>query len=300
MPYRVRWTTLALVVLACALAAPASGDSPSFASSFEPSDPQPTWVDTAERAAGRHRAGAARHPGQRHRHRRRHAGQRRERRRRRGEGEPRRRRRRTASGWSSSHRLGRARARRAGHGRPLRADLRQRRARARPAGLDAAGLRRRQTLDDARHADRARPSASASRPRPTTSPTGRPTSTTGSTSPATTAATIAQLAELQLSDGQANPPPAPVMRSLVGRGPRGGYTAKAGVGFTGLRALRYGGRHTAEGPRLLLQQGLRRRRGGHAARPSCRTGSTPTSSATTSATRAPTPRSTWPSPTAPT
>src|SRR5436190_2534460 len=57
---------------------------------------------------------------------------------------------------------------------------------------------------------------------------------------------IVQLAELQLSTGQENPPPPPVMRSSVGSGPRGGYNAKAGAGWTGLRALRYGGRHTAK------------------------------------------------------
>src|SRR5215207_5027124 len=58
---------------------------------------------------------------------------------------------------------------------------------------------------------------------------------------------LIQLAELQLSNGQENPPPAPVMRSSVGSGPRGGYNAKPGAGFTGLRALRYGGKHVAEG-----------------------------------------------------
>src|ERR671929_179074 len=56
-----------------------------------------------------------------------------------------------------------------------------------------------------------------------------------------------RLAELQLSTGQENPPPAPVMRSQVGSGPRGGYNAKAGAGWTGLRALRYAGKHTADG-----------------------------------------------------
>ena len=49
---RVRWTTLALLILAGALATPAQGASPSFSSSFEPADPQPTWTDTAERAQG--------------------------------------------------------------------------------------------------------------------------------------------------------------------------------------------------------------------------------------------------------
>jgi hypothetical protein len=36
------------------------------------------------------------------------------------------------------------------------------------------------------------------------------------------------------------------MRSIVGAGPRGGYNAKSGVGFTGVRALQYAGRHTSE------------------------------------------------------
>src|SRR4051794_10148248 len=58
---------------------------------------------------------------------------------------------------------------------------------------------------------------------------------------------IVQLAELQLSNGKDNPPPAPVMQSSVGSGPRGGYNAKAGAGWTGLRALRFGGRHVADG-----------------------------------------------------
>jgi predicted alpha-1,2-mannosidase len=58
---------------------------------------------------------------------------------------------------------------------------------------------------------------------------------------------IVQLAELQLSDGGASPPAPPEMRTRVGRGPVGGYTAKSRVGFTGLRALEYGGTHDADG-----------------------------------------------------
>ena len=58
---------------------------------------------------------------------------------------------------------------------------------------------------------------------------------------------IIQLAELQLSNGETAPPPAGDMRSIVGSGPRGGYNAKAGVGWTGVRALQYAGRHTADG-----------------------------------------------------
>ncbi|ANZ38091.1 alpha-mannosidase [Lentzea guizhouensis] len=57
---------------------------------------------------------------------------------------------------------------------------------------------------------------------------------------------IIQLAEVQLSDGSDAPAPEN-MRSVVGNGPTGGYTAKARVGWTGVRAFRYQGRHTAEG-----------------------------------------------------
>src|SRR3954451_5290274 len=49
---RVRWTTLALLIAAATFSAPAQAASPSFSSSFESSDPQPTWTDTAERAQG--------------------------------------------------------------------------------------------------------------------------------------------------------------------------------------------------------------------------------------------------------
>jgi predicted alpha-1,2-mannosidase len=58
---------------------------------------------------------------------------------------------------------------------------------------------------------------------------------------------IVQLAEIQLSNGDTAPPPPSDMRSKVGDGPRGGYTAKSGVGFTGVRALQYAGTHEAEG-----------------------------------------------------
>src|SRR4051794_40123509 len=58
---------------------------------------------------------------------------------------------------------------------------------------------------------------------------------------------ILQLAELQLSNGATEPPPAGDMRTAVGAGPRGGYNAKSAVGWTGVRALQYGDRHTADG-----------------------------------------------------
>lgn len=57
---------------------------------------------------------------------------------------------------------------------------------------------------------------------------------------------IVQLAEVQLSDGSTNPP-APNMRSVVGNGPTGGYTAKSRAGWTGVKAFRTQGRHTTEG-----------------------------------------------------
>ncbi|MBN0046821.1 GH92 family glycosyl hydrolase [Streptomyces actuosus] len=61
------------------------------------------------------------------------------------------------------------------------------------------------------------------------------------------AAGILQLADLQLSTGTAGGPVPPDMLSFVDRGPAGSPTAKAGAGFTGKRALRYAGRHTADG-----------------------------------------------------
>ena len=85
------------------------------------------------------------------------------------------------------HGLGRARARRAGQGRALRAHLRQRLGRARPARLDAPGLPRRQRRGPRSTRAAARTSPSASRPRSTPSPTPSPTGTTASTSPPTTA-----------------------------------------------------------------------------------------------------------------
>ncbi|MEV7735363.1 GH92 family glycosyl hydrolase [Streptomyces sp. NPDC088921] len=58
---------------------------------------------------------------------------------------------------------------------------------------------------------------------------------------------IFQLADVQLSTGGGEGPVPPDMLSLVDRGPSGSPTAKAGAGFTGKRALRYAGRHTADG-----------------------------------------------------
>lgn len=58
---------------------------------------------------------------------------------------------------------------------------------------------------------------------------------------------ILQLADVQFSTGDSTAPIPEDMLSLVDRGPSGSPTAKAGAGFTGKRALRYAGRHTATG-----------------------------------------------------
>lgn len=58
---------------------------------------------------------------------------------------------------------------------------------------------------------------------------------------------IVQLAELQLSNGDTTPPPASDMRTRVGKGPRSSPTAKGSVGYTGLQALEYSGAHKATG-----------------------------------------------------
>ncbi|MFI7546638.1 GH92 family glycosyl hydrolase [Actinoplanes sp. NPDC049599] len=58
---------------------------------------------------------------------------------------------------------------------------------------------------------------------------------------------LTQLAELELADANVTPPPAGPMQSRVGPGPASSPTAKAGAGYTGLRAFQIAGRHTAEG-----------------------------------------------------
>ncbi|MEU5693596.1 GH92 family glycosyl hydrolase [Actinosynnema sp. NPDC020468] len=57
---------------------------------------------------------------------------------------------------------------------------------------------------------------------------------------------ILQLAEVRFSDGSTTTPPR-TMRTTTGKGATGGYAAKSGVGFTGRKALRYGGKHGASG-----------------------------------------------------
>ncbi|MFI9201836.1 GH92 family glycosyl hydrolase [Streptomyces sp. NPDC053048] len=58
---------------------------------------------------------------------------------------------------------------------------------------------------------------------------------------------VLQLAEVQLATATGGTPPPADMRSHIDRGPTGSPTAKARAGFTGIRALRYGGMHQATG-----------------------------------------------------
>ncbi|MEU6467054.1 GH92 family glycosyl hydrolase [Streptomyces sp. NPDC046976] len=58
---------------------------------------------------------------------------------------------------------------------------------------------------------------------------------------------ILQLADVQFSTGGSSGPVPQDMLTLVDKGPTASPTAKARVGFTGTRALRYAGRHTASG-----------------------------------------------------
>ncbi|RZQ65986.1 GH92 family glycosyl hydrolase [Amycolatopsis suaedae] len=56
-----------------------------------------------------------------------------------------------------------------------------------------------------------------------------------------------QASEFLLANEQPTPPPLPNMRSFADGGPVGGYTNKPRAGYSGLRAFRYSGTHTAEG-----------------------------------------------------
>ncbi|MEV1065548.1 GH92 family glycosyl hydrolase [Streptomyces sp. NPDC050263] len=58
---------------------------------------------------------------------------------------------------------------------------------------------------------------------------------------------ILQLADVRFGTGGSDGPVPPDMLTVVDRGPSGSPTAKAGAGYTGRRALRYAGRHTASG-----------------------------------------------------
>ena len=270
-----------------------AGSHDDFSSSFEPADPQPTWIDTAERAGGVTGPRAAGHPRQRHRQGRRGEGQRREHGRRRGQGEPRRRRLDT-SGSSSSRPAGcELELAAAGHGRALRAHLGQRRPRARPAGLDAAGLRT--TARPGRRSTRrpTRTSASASRPRSTTFANTTAYSYYRLDITRNHGDDLIQLAELQLSNGEADAA-AGARHAQRGR-QRPAQRLQRQVRRRLHRPARAPVRRRAHRrrPRLLLQQGLRRRRRRSRARRRALVPDLPrASSATTSATRARTPRST--------
>jgi predicted alpha-1,2-mannosidase len=56
-----------------------------------------------------------------------------------------------------------------------------------------------------------------------------------------------QLSEMQLSDGSSSQPPPSDMRSEIGNGPVSIYTAKSGMGWTGLKAFRYAGSFPSAG-----------------------------------------------------
>ena len=241
---RVRWTTLALLLVAGTLAAPAQAAPPSFSSSFEPGDPQPTWTDTAERAQGvtgperpgipgnvadtvvAMKARGENPPGEVKENL--------------VDGSP-------DSKWLDFNRTSWVELELAQPVTIVRYAL--------TSANDAPGRDPRDwTLQGS--TDGQTWTALDTRSGETFSERFQ-TKTydfSGSTAykffrldiTANSGATIVQLAELQLSTGQENPPPPPVMRSQVGSGPRGGYTAKAGVGWTGLRALRYAGKHTAK------------------------------------------------------
>ena len=253
---------LAAVVSAVALAAPAQAASTSFSSSFEAGDPAADVDEHAERASGVTGPAPPGHPGQRHRHgRRRHARAARTRTAARS--------RRTSSTAPTrqqvarvrAHRLGRARARRAGRGRrATRSPRPTTRAERDPRdwtlqgshdGTDWTTLDTRsgqdfaerfQTKEYALRQRRRLPALPARHHR-------QPRRRHRSSSPSCSSPTATPRRR-----------PAGDMRSIVGAGPRGGYNAKSGRRLH--RRARAAVRRPPHrrGPRLLLQQGLRRRR----------------------------------------
>ena len=245
MTYRgLRWTTLAVVLIACAAAAPAQAQ-PGFSSSFEPADPQPAWTDTAERAGGvtgperpgipgnvtdtvvAMEASGENAPGEVKENL--------------VDGSP-------DSKWLDFEPTGWVELELSAPVAVVRYAL--------TSANDAPGRDPRDwTLQGSNDG-----STWTTLDTRTDESFGERFQTKIYDFANTTAykhyrldvtrnsgEDLIQLAELQLSNGQENPPPAPVMRSAIGSGPRGGYNAKPGAGFTGLRALRYGGRHVAEG-----------------------------------------------------
>jgi hypothetical protein len=58
---------------------------------------------------------------------------------------------------------------------------------------------------------------------------------------------LTQLADLELADANTTTPPAQDMQSRIGNGPASSPTAKAGAGYSGLKAFQISGRHLAAG-----------------------------------------------------
>src|SRR4051794_34321214 len=241
---RVRWTTLALLIAAATFSAPAQAASPSFSSSFEPNDPQPTWTDTAERAQG---VTGPDRPG-------------------------------IPGNVTDSVVAMKARGENT-NGGEVKENLVDGSPDSKWLDFNPTSwveLELAQPVTIVRYALTSANDAPERDPRDFNlqgSNDGQTWTTLDTRSgqsfserfqektydfsnstaykffrldiTANGSGNIIQLAELQLSTGQPNPPPGPVMRSQVGSGPRGGYNAKAGAGWTGLRALRYAGKHTA-------------------------------------------------------
>ena len=295
--------TVGTLVVAATLAAggtPASAAaSQSFFSSFESTDPQPTWTNTAERSSGV-TGPSDRHPRQRHGQGRRGTRERRERRT--GEvkenlvdGDI------DRSGCVRADRLGRATSSSAAGRRSSRYALTSandapgrdpqdwklqgsndgttgRRSTRRPTSRSPSASRRKQYAFANDHGVPALPARHHRQPRRRHHPARR-------------------AAALERRRPRRRRRATCAARSATARA--SGYNAKSGVGLTGVRALQYGGEPHRRRPRLLLQQGLRRRRPGHAATTRAVVHDLPgASSATTCATRARTRRSTSRSPTA--
>jgi predicted alpha-1,2-mannosidase len=58
---------------------------------------------------------------------------------------------------------------------------------------------------------------------------------------------LTQLADLDIADANVTTPPAGPMQSRIGPGPASSPTAKAGAGYTGVKAFQIAGRHTVDG-----------------------------------------------------
>ena len=270
--------TVGALVVAATLAAggtPASAAaSQSFFSSFESGDPQPTWTNTVDggKVVRCRRPEDDRHPRQRHRQGRRGHGQRRERRLRRGEGEPHRRRHLLEVARVRAHRLGRQYK----LSEPVKVVLYALGSANDAPGRDPQdwtfqGSNDGHDVDDARHAGRPvvhralpdeavpgreRPGLPLLQARHHAEPRRRHR-------PARRVAALERRRHAAAGARDAEPRPARARSSA--------YNAKTNVGFTGVRALAVRRRADRRRPRLLVQQGLRRRRRGHAARRSCRT-----------------------------